>query len=186
MPNLCACAARRWKRSERKRRPRGTRWKRSEIGRWRTQSPSKPHHPCALFPTTILSSLSGTLPADLRPAPGTPGPRSPNYRSRRCNSGALSVNSGRIDGAWRPLSQTPQFPPSPDRAPSPLGAPARVYISCIYRSSRRFPLAFALELMLRGNGNERICDGRESSLDTFKMKRSYACLFLGKISFSSL
>lgn len=165
MPNLCACAARRWKRSERKRRPRGRRWRRSEIGRWRTQSPSKPRHPCALFPTTIHSSLSGTLPADLRPAPGTPGPRSPNYRSRRCNSGALSVNSGRIDGAWRPLSQTPQFPPPPDRAPSPLGAPVRFYISCIYRSSRRFPLAFALELMLRGNGaGEFEMDARVASI----------------------
>ncbi|TGZ46237.1 hypothetical protein DBV15_10628 [Temnothorax longispinosus] len=34
--------------------------------------------PCSLGRGT--SSLSGTLPADLRPAPEALGPRSPNYR----------------------------------------------------------------------------------------------------------
>lgn len=62
--------------------------------------------------------------------------------------------------------------------------PDRVYISFIYRSSRRFPLALATELMSRGNGaGENLRQTRESSLGTFRTERSYASLFSAMILF---
>lgn len=96
------------------------------IGRWRMQT-APPRMALYPRPRFSLLFLALCLP-DLRPAPGTPGPRSPNYRSRRCNSGALSVNSGRIDGAWRPLSQTPQFPPRSFPASAYVPAGSRLYL----------------------------------------------------------
>lgn len=172
MPNpACACAEQKVEtRREKEEAAEGRGVEGGGIGRWRMQTAHTT--PCAPAPRPRFSLLflALCLP-DLQPAPGTPGPRSPNYRSRRCNSGALSVNSGRIDGAWRPLSQTPQFPP-PSLLPSRLcTAGSRLYLVYI-------PIVETLSscscsgINVTWKRSRRICDRRESVASVL-LERSY-------------
>lgn len=111
--------------------------------------------PCALYQATILSSLSGTLPARPTTRPRDPGTTFSELPvpslQQRCTQRKFRANRRRLTSPFPDPSIS--SPPSPaSLLPRHLCTPDRVYISFIYRSSRRFPLALAPELMSRGNG----------------------------------
>lgn len=134
---------------------------------------------------TILSSLSGTLPARPTTRPRDPGTTFSELPvpslQQRCTQRKFRANRRRLTSPFPDPSISSRPAPSP---PPPMYPPDRVYISFIYRSSRRFPLALATELMSRGNGaGENLRQTRESSLGTFRTERSYASLFSAMILF---